>query len=127
MSQIIPLRKKGKKSEISNYRPISLLVSFSKIFEKIILNTLCNHVNNNNILVHEQYGFRNNSFMETASYNLINNILEAFENKSTVGGIFCDLTKAFNCVNHTILLSKLEFYGIMGIAYNLMKSYLNGR
>ena len=65
--------------------------------------------------------------METASYNLINNILEAFENKSTVGWIFCDPIKAFDCINHTILLSKLEFYGIMGIAYNLMKSYLNGR
>ena len=51
----------------------------------------------------------------------------SFENKSTVGGIFCDLTKAFNCVNHTILLSKLEFYGITGNAYNLMKSYLNDR
>ena len=63
--------------------------------------------------------------METAPYNLINNILEAFENESTVGGIFCDLTKAFDCVNHTILLSKLEFYGIMGNAYDLMKSYLN--
>jgi hypothetical protein len=53
--------------------------------------------------------------------------LEAFENKFTVGGIFCNLTKAFDCVNHTILLSKLEFYGITGNAYNLMKSYLNDR
>ena len=53
--------------------------------------------------------------------------MEAFENKFTVGGIFCDLTKAFNRVNHTILLSKLEFYGITGNAYNLMKSYLNDR
>ena len=81
-------------------------MSFSTIFEKIIFNRLCNHVNNN-ILAHEQYGFINNSSTETASYNLINNILEAFENKSTVGGIFCDLTKAFDCINHTILLSKL--------------------
>jgi len=83
--QIIPQWKK-KNPKIYNYRPISLLTSFSKILEKIILNRLCNHVNNNNILAHEQYGFRNNSSMETASYNLINNILEAFENKSTVGG-----------------------------------------
>jgi len=62
-----------------------------------------------------------------ASYNLINNILEALNTKFIVGGIFCDLTKAFDCVNHTILLSKLEFYGITGSAYNLLKSYLNDR
>jgi hypothetical protein len=106
-SQVIPLLKKGKKSEISNFRPNSLLTYFSKIFEKVILNRLHDHVNNYNILAHEQYGFRNSSSMEAASYNLINNILDALQNKFTVGGVFCDLTKAFDCVNHTILLSKL--------------------
>ena len=85
-SQIIPVWKKGKNLEISNYRPIYLLTSFPKIFEKIIFNRLCNHVNNNNVLAHEQHGFRNNSSTETPTYNLINNILEVFENKSTVGG-----------------------------------------
>jgi hypothetical protein len=127
-SQIVPILKKGrkKKSEISNYRPISLLTSSSKIFEKVIFNRLCNHIYNNNILAPEQYGFRNNLSMESASFNLIN-ILEALNNKFIVGEIFCDLTKAFDCVNHTILLSKLEFYGITGNAYNLMKSHLNDR
>jgi len=57
---IIPLLKKGKKPEITHYRPISLLTSFSKISEKVIFNRLCNHVNDNNILAHEQYGFRKN-------------------------------------------------------------------
>jgi hypothetical protein len=73
-SQIIPILKKGNKSEISNYRPISLLTSFSKIFEKVIFNRLHNHVNDTNILAQEQFGFRNNSSTETASYYLINNI-----------------------------------------------------
>jgi hypothetical protein len=126
-SQIIPILKKGNKSEIATYRPISLLRSFSKIFEKVIFNRRHNHVNNNNILAQEQFGFRSNSSMETASYYLINNILEALNNKFIVGGILCDLTKAFDCVNRTILLSKLEFYGITGSTYNLMKSYLKDR
>ena len=76
-SQINPIFKKGNKAEISNYRPISLLTSFSKVFEKVIYKRLYNHVNRNNILAKEQYGFKNNSSAEIASYNLINNILKA--------------------------------------------------
>jgi hypothetical protein len=79
------------------------------------------------IMAHKQYGFRNNSSTEAASYNLINNILDALHNKFTVRGIFCDLTKAFDCLNHIILLSKLEFYGITDSTGNLMKSYLSDR
>jgi hypothetical protein len=98
-SQVNPIFKKGNKAEISNYRPISLLTSFSKVFEKVIYKRSHYHVNSNNILAKEQYGFRNNSSIEIASYNLINNIFKALNNNMWVGGIFCDLTKAFDyCV-----------------------------
>jgi hypothetical protein len=80
-SQINPIFKKGSKTEMSNYRPISLLTFFSKVFEKVIYNRLHNHIKVNNILAKEQYGFRNNSSTEIASYNLINNILKALNSK----------------------------------------------
>jgi len=78
-------------------------------------------------LAKEQYGFRSNTLTEKAIYQLTNNILKALDNKYLVGGIFCDLTKAFDCVDHDILLGKLEFYGIKGSANNLIKSYLKDR
>jgi hypothetical protein len=126
-SQINPIFKKGNKAEISNYRPISLLTSFLKVLEKVIYKRIYHHVNSNNILAMEHYGFRKNSSIEIASYNLINNISKALNSNMWVGGIFCDLTKAFDYVNHNILLSKLEFYGITGRANNLIKLYLNDR
>jgi hypothetical protein len=81
----------------------------------------------NNILAKEQYGFRNNTSTEKAIYQLTNNILKTLDNKNLVGGIFCDLTKAFDCVDYDILLGKLEFYGIKGSANNLIKSFLKDR
>jgi hypothetical protein len=87
------------------------------------------HIKFNNKLAEEQYGFRNNSSTEIAlyEYNLINNILKALNNNMWIGGIFCDLTEVFDYVNHTILLSKLEFYGTTNRANNLIKSYLSDR
>jgi len=126
-SQIIPIHKKGNKSELSNYRPISLLTSFSKIFEKMIYIRLNNHIILNKILAKEQYGFRSNTMTEKAIYQLTNKILKAIDDKEWVGGLFCDLSKAFDYVNHDILLEKLNFYGISGTANELLKSYLSNR
>jgi len=87
---------------------------------------LYKNINQNNILGTEQYGFRNNS-TEKASFKLINEILLALNNKLTVGGIFCDLERAFDSVNHDILLSKREFYGFRGKTNALLRSYLSDR
>ena len=122
-----PIYKKDDKTVITNYRPISLLPVFSKIFEKMIYKRLYYHLTLNGMLVKEQFGFRCNSSTEIAIYTLINNILSSLHNRTIVGGLFCDLQKAFDCVNYDILLSKMKFYGIRGVANRLMESYLRNR
>jgi hypothetical protein len=122
-----PLFKKGTSTEFSNYCPIPLLTLFSKIIEKIIYVRLYRYLNVNNILVKEQFGFREKSSTEIATHYLLNTVLSSLDKKIFVGGLFCDLQKAFDCVNHNILLAKWEFYGISGIANKLMKSYLSNR
>jgi len=102
-------------------------MSFSKIFEKIIHNRLYDHIYINNIFVQEQFGSRKNLSTDEASSNPINSILHAFNDKLPVGGIFCDLTRAFDSLNHSILLSKLDYYGITDNALSLIKSYLDNR
>jgi hypothetical protein len=87
-SEVKPLYKKGNRAELSNYWPILLLPIFSKITEKIIYKRLYSHLNKNNILVTERFGFREKSSTEMATYSLLNNILSSLDNKSYVGGYF---------------------------------------
>jgi hypothetical protein len=126
-SEIRSIFKRGDKNDASNYRPISIPTSFSKIFLKVLYNRLCYHIRDNHILANEQFGFRQASSTTSASYHLINNVLSALNSKLLVGGIFSDLQKAFDSVNYDILLSKLEFYGITGTVYKLVRYYLQNR
>ena len=111
---------------MANYRSISLLHSLSKVWEKVTVNRLLTHLKNNNIIVHEQFGFWSNSSTKKADFDLIYGILETLKKKNC-GGIFFDLEKAFDCINHGIFLAKLEFYGLTDTVHSLMKSYLENR
>jgi hypothetical protein len=93
---------------MGNYRPISLLCAFSKILEKLIYNRLLSFLTRNTILTEAQHGFRNNRSTETAIQSFLASIQEAIEKKENQIGIFCDLTKAYDAINHYTLLSKLQ-------------------
>jgi hypothetical protein len=101
-SVVKPIYTTGGRLNITNFLPISLLTSFSKVFEKIIYSRMYQHVVQYQIFVKEQYGFRSKLSTDNASYTLIHEILTAMNNKQVVGGIFCDLRKALDYINHRI-------------------------
>ena len=126
-SKVIPLFKTGDKGDPSNFRPVSILPVLSKIFEKIILNQLLSHFNINCLLHNQQFGFTKGRSTTDAGVALIKHIFSAWEDSCDAIGVFCDLSKAFDCVHHDTLLLKLKHYGIKNNALKLLKSYLDNR
>lgn len=127
VAKILPIFKKGDKHKIENYRPISLLPAFSKVFEKILHNRLSTFLEKNKLICTQQSGFQKNKSTMTAVFQVTKAISEALDKGNHVYGIFCDLSKAFDLVDHRILLHKLSNLGINGWALNLLKSYLYNR
>ena len=127
IARVIPLFKSGDKHVFNNYRPVSLLPQFSKILEKLFNNRLDSFIDKNCILSECQYGFRNSRSTYMALMDLVENICELIDKKKYVMGIFIDLKKAFDTIDHTILLDKLYHYGIRGISNDWVKSYLKNR
>jgi hypothetical protein len=127
VSKVIPLQKKGNVNDVTNFRPISLLSGFSKIFEKVMLQRVINFLDKNSVLANQQHGFRKNRSTSTALHDLITNVLNAMDTGKSSLGIFLDLSKAFDVVNHSLLLEKLIKYGISGNANKWFDSYLKGR
>ena len=125
--KITPIFKKGDRELLVNYRPISTLPIFGKIFEKIIYSRLYNFFISRNILSDNQFGFRKGHSTNHALHHTINILKEAHSNKKHVLGIFIDLSKAFDTLDHGILLNKVEQCGIRGSAHDLIRSYLTGR
>jgi hypothetical protein len=118
---------KGDKTNMTNFKPTSLLTVFYKAIEKERHRRFSPHLHINNTLVTEQYDLRKEISTEDAAFRPTESMFKYINPKKHVGGIFCDLTKAFDCVNHEVFLAKLNFYGIRGLSEDLFRSYLTNR
>ena len=127
IAEVIPIFKSGNRSIINNYRPISLLSPFAKILENYIYNELLDFLNKHRILYNLQYGFRQDSSTELAVSQIVEDLAESMDNNKINCSVFLDLAKAFNTVNHEILLTKLNKCGVRGITLKLFESFLGNR
>lgn len=124
---ICPIFKTGDRSDINCYRPISLLNTLSKIFEKCMKTRLVSFLEKNKIISPNQYGFRSSLSTNDALHRVITEITEKINSDEKILAVFLDLKKAFDTVSHKILLSRLYAYGIRGVVLDLFRSYLSNR
>ena len=127
LAEVCPIFKKKDKNKCENYRPISLLSNLSKLFERAMHIRIYEFFEAHNIFSDLQFGFRKKHSTNHALLSIFENIKEKLDNKTFSCGVFIDLEKAFDTVNHDILVKKLEFYGIRGICNQWFSSYLSNR
>ena len=127
IAKVIPIYKKGDKGNFANYRPISILPAFSKIFEKLAYNRIINFLDKHDILSDNQYGFRKGRSTDTAIHVLVEKFYENVENDDIMIGLFIDFSRAFDTISHNLLLQKLYHYGFRGIALDWFTDYLYNR
>ena len=127
IAKVTPVYKCGDSCEVSNYRPISVLSCFSKILERIMYNRLFKHISNHNLLYNKQFGFQKHHSTEHAIVQLVSEISESFEGNMYTLGIFIDLSKAFDTVDHDILTAKLFNYGVHDKNLDWFQNYLTDR
>ena len=127
IAKVIALFKSGSTEEVNNYRPISLLPIFDKIIEKLMHKQLYKFLEDHNILFKNQFGFRKKCSTAHSLIEITEKIKESIDSGKFGCGIFIDLKKAFDTVNHKILLQKLEHYGVRGTILKWFESYLSDR
>lgn len=127
IAKVIPLYKGGDHTDPSNYRPISLLSTLSKLVESLVKTRLWSFLHKHSILNANQYGFQTNKNTSDAMFDLLAGVFRAINGREVSAAVFCDLSKAFDCVSHEILLRKLNAYGFRGNVLTWFRNYLNVR
>lgn len=124
---VIPLHKSGSYDDPANFRPIALLPTLSKIIEKIIKKQTLEFIENNNIINSSQFGFQKSLSTNDAIFSFLESLFFNINDKEYAAAIFCDFSRAFDCVNHKLLKDKLSIYGFRDISSLYFESYLTGR
>jgi len=127
VSKVYPKHKKGPKTDPKNYRPISLISTFSKIIEKIVLKRLMLHLTQQNLITDCQHGFQKGKSTVSAIISLVESIIDSIEEGQFVTALFLDYSKAFDCLGHDLISKKLAALGVTGLENRWFVSYLEGR